>query len=84
MPSTIASIMSSASLEPEGVVAWGDPIPSSEPGVYVVALARGLESLEDALEGCPLSDEKLREWLERRPGLRLDGNPLRLQSLPIV
>jgi transcription elongation factor GreA len=50
----------------DGPVRWGQPVPARKPGVYVVELGAPLPTapLELALVG---------KWLERLPGLALDG-----------
>jgi hypothetical protein len=53
-------------LMPEGPVRWGDPIPSTAPGVYVV-------SLPELQQAAPIDDVALRKWIARVPTMRLDG-----------
>jgi hypothetical protein len=50
----------------DGPVLWGRPVPSSRPGVYVVEWP---EVRADA----PIELTLVGKWLERLPGLRLDG-----------
>lgn len=74
MPTTVAASFASAGLSPDGVVAWGTPVPVGDPGVYVVALTDETDSLDAALADIPLRDEALAALLAR-PNLRVDGLP---------
>jgi transcription elongation factor GreA len=61
-----ADLIRSIGLLADGPVRWGQPVPARGPGIYVVELGAPLPTapLELALVG---------KWLERLPGLRLDG-----------
>jgi hypothetical protein len=50
----------------DGPVTWGRPVPSAGPGVYIV-------EWPEALEAAPVELTLVGKWLERLPGLRLDG-----------
>ena len=50
----------------DGPVRWGAPIPSRKPGIYVVELVSPRAE-------APLELTRVGKWLERLPGLRLDG-----------
>lgn len=61
-----------------GCVRWGTPVllppgDGSRGGVYVVALSDELASTHRSLLSCPVSPDALRELLEVRPELTLDG-----------
>jgi len=65
-PLTAASLLREIGLMADGPVRWGQPVRVGGPGVYVVEL------------GAPLADppidiQKVGKWLERLPGMRLDG-----------
>lgn len=66
MTSTIQGIFGAAGLEPEGTVVWGQPVPQTAEGVYII-------SLSEQLNRCPLSVEALGELLDVRRELTLDG-----------
>ena len=53
---------------------WGDPVPVTSPGVYLVALTDNLESTEESRPRCPLSLEAVQALLDARAELRMDGN----------
>jgi transcription elongation factor GreA len=61
-----AALLSSVGLMPDGPAVLGRPIRASGPGVYVVELAAPLPR-------APLDHVILGKWVERLPGLRLDG-----------
>jgi len=50
----------------DGPVRWGQPVPARKPGVYVVELGAPLPT-------APLELSLVGKWLERLPGLALDG-----------
>jgi transcription elongation factor GreA len=50
----------------DGPVRWGQPVPAKRPGVYVVELGAPLAT-------APLELSLVGKWLERLPGLALDG-----------
>jgi transcription elongation factor GreA len=61
-----ADLIRAVGLLADGPVRWGQPVPARRSGIYLVELGAPLASapLELALVG---------KWLERLPGLRLDG-----------
>lgn len=63
---TPLDLLRSLGLLPDGPVLFGQPLPSTQPGVYLVEWP-GLEA------HAPLDHARLRAWLERVETLRLDG-----------
>ena len=61
-----ADLIRSTGLLADGPVRWGTPPPSRKPGIYVVELGAPRPS-------APLELTRVGKWLERLPGLRLDG-----------
>jgi transcription elongation factor GreA len=61
-----ADLLRAVGLLADGPVRWGAPVQSRKPGVYVVELGAPLPSP-------PLELTRVGKWLERLPGLRLDG-----------
>ena len=61
-----AELVRSVGLRVDGPVAWGGPVRSRSPGVYVVEVPAPLAS-------APIDHNLLRTWIERVPTLRLDG-----------
>jgi transcription elongation factor GreA len=61
-----ADLLRSVGLLADGPVRWGSPVPSRKPGVYIVELGAPLAN-------APLELTLVGKWLERLPGLRLDG-----------
>ncbi len=51
----------------DGPLPWGRPVPSGRPGVYVV-------EWPEARPDAPIELTLVGKWLERLPGLRLDGH----------
>ena len=58
--------MRAAGLMPDGPVTWGQPVRSRAPGIFVVELTAGTES-------APIDSRAVLAWLQRAPGLLLDG-----------
>ena len=61
-----ADLLRAVGLLADGPVRWGSPVPSRKPGIYVVELGAPLAT-------APLELTLVGKWLERLPGLRLDG-----------
>jgi transcription elongation factor GreA len=61
-----ASLLRAVGLLADGPLPWGRPVPAGRPGVFVVELATPLPS-------APIELTRIGKWLERVPGLRLDG-----------
>jgi transcription elongation factor GreA len=61
-----ADLIRDVGLMADGPVRWGRPAPARGAGIYLVELALPLPS-------APIELTKLGKWLERVPGLRLDG-----------
>jgi hypothetical protein len=57
-----------------GVVNWGKAPASASPGVYIV-------SLQDPINSAPLDDSVIQKWINRVPGMRLDGAPPTVATL---
>jgi transcription elongation factor GreA len=53
-------------LRPDGPVRWGQPLTTRAPGLYLVELV-------EPIAGPPIELARLGKWLERLPGLLLDG-----------
>jgi hypothetical protein len=73
LPTSVREVFAAAGLEPEGVVAWRQGIPVSKEGVYVVALTESTLAIDGELEAAPVSASAIRQLLEVRPELTLDG-----------
>lgn len=65
-PLGAAELLRSVGLMADGPVTWGRPIPSAQPGIYVIEWP---ESRPDA----PVDLSLVGKWLERLDGLRLEG-----------
>lgn len=81
MPSTVGRLFETASLEPQGFVAWGRPVPVAEPGVYLVSLSDNPDSAEGTLDSIPISRGAIADLLGERPELSVDGSRGRPASL---
>jgi hypothetical protein len=66
MGGTVASLFKAAGLIPLGPVRWGERVPSHRPGVYVVQAPSESWS-------APFSMPAIEAWIERVPGIRVDG-----------
>jgi hypothetical protein len=73
MPMTVSQAFASASLAPEGVVRWGQPVPERATGIYVVSVARATDSTAEAVPEAPLELARLKELRAVRPETSLDG-----------
>jgi transcription elongation factor GreA len=60
------SLLRAVGLLADGPVRWGQPVPARRPGLYLVELPAPLSA-----PGIDLTD--VGKWLERVPGLKLDG-----------
>jgi transcription elongation factor GreA len=61
-----ADLLRDVGLLADGPVRWGRPVPARGAGIYLIELG-------DALPAAPIELTKVGKWLERLPGLRLDG-----------
>jgi transcription elongation factor GreA len=60
------ALLRSLDLMPDGPTRWGEPVRSREPGVLLVEVAGRLDE-------APIDITAVKAWIERVPGLRLDG-----------
>ena len=74
MTSKATDLFRAAKLTEQGPVRWGEPIPSRRPGVYVV------EALSPSISA-PFSMPAIEAWIERVPGIRVDGAPTDAKAL---
>jgi len=63
---TAAALLRQVGLLADGPATWGAPVHAPTPGVYLVELPAPVDV-------APLDLSKVGKWLERVPGLRLDG-----------
>ncbi len=61
-----AELLRSVGLLADGPVRWGSPVRAGGPGIYIVELAAPLKS-------APIDHQLVAHWIERVPGLTLDG-----------
>ena len=73
MPSTVASLLVAAGLEPVGCVPWGTPVRETSSGVYIVALSASADAAERVRPDAPISNAALDELSTVCPELTLDG-----------
>jgi hypothetical protein len=73
----VPELFAAARVHRDGVVRWGTriPAPDGEPGtgIYIVALTADTDTLGASLATCPLSTTAVRELLDVRRELKLDG-----------
>lgn len=72
MPSSVRAVLAAADVEYGGRVRWGQPVPSQEPGVYLVSLSNAPESLEGTLPAAPLNRHAAVELVRARPEMTVD------------
>jgi hypothetical protein len=73
MPSSVEQLLAAVDLNPSGCVRWGERVPETKTGVYVVALTRSAEQVDCTLEECPLGESALDDLIAACPDLRIDG-----------
>lgn len=73
LPTSIGNLFAAASLEPTGVVRWGERVPERNKGVYVVSLSARADEVDATLRTAPIAPCALAQLLKVRPELRLDG-----------
>jgi len=67
-------LLKAVDLRPDGPVLWGRPVPASGPGVYLI-------ELPEPRPTAPIEATRVGKWIERVPGLRLDGERPTFRSL---
>ena len=65
-PLTAAELLRAAGLLADGPVLWGQPVRSRQAGVFLIEISA-------AYEAAPIDITKVRAWVDRVPGLRMDG-----------
>jgi hypothetical protein len=75
VPSSVSQLLGAADLEPEGVVSWGEPVPESATGVYIVALTDDVADTTSARSNPSFDSARVEHLLAVRRELRLDGTP---------
>ena len=72
MTSSVESLLRSAGVAHRGAVRWGDPVPLTSSGVYLVATGPDPSNGEGAAE-CAIDPAAVATLLERRPEACVDG-----------
>lgn len=80
MPSTVNDLLGAASLRPQGVCRWRDPVPSTKAGLYLVSLSDDPQSKRGVSQP-PLSQSALASWVARVPAMAVDGARATVGSL---
>ncbi len=65
-PRSAVALIRSLDLLPDGPIVWDQAVPSRSPGVFLVEVPVRSDT-------APIDIVAVRDWLERVPGLRLDG-----------
>lgn len=65
-PRSAVALLRSLDLMPDGPTRWGEPVRSRASGVLLVETAARLDT-------APIDVTAVKAWIERAPGLRLDG-----------
>lgn len=73
MPITVKELFNSVGKEIMGQVKWNEKINCSLPGVYCVAISSKEDVLE-TIEEYPVSVNKIEEWIEYVPNMKIDWN----------
>ncbi len=73
--STISELFSAVSIRHGGAAPWGAPVPSKNPGIYVVALSPDPSRSEPVLKVALFDSDAIKGWLSRATELRIDNDP---------
>ena len=73
MPSSACCVLDEIGLSVGGRIRWGEEVPSSMPGVYVVSLSHDPTANFGCLAEAPISLPAVEGWLAIVPSLSLDG-----------
>ena len=73
MPSPVLELLGAARLEHLGTVQWGESVPSTEPGVYLISTSGDPHFKRPAPLTAPISPAAVEQLLEARPELTIDG-----------
>ncbi len=65
-PRSAVALIRSLDLLPDGPIVWDQALPSRSPGIFLVEVAARTDE-------APIDIVAVRDWLERVPGLMLDG-----------
>jgi hypothetical protein len=65
-PRSAVALLRSLDLMPDGPTRWGEPVRSRDPGVLLVEMAGRVDE-------APIDVKAVKAWIERVPGLMLDG-----------
>jgi transcription elongation factor GreA len=65
-PRSAVALLRSLDLMPDGPTRWGEPVRSRDPGVLLVEMAGRVDE-------APIDVKAVKAWIERVPGLLLDG-----------
>ena len=65
-PRSAVALIRSLDLLPDGPIVWGQSVPSRSPGIFLVEVPARTDE-------APIDIVAVRDWLERVPGLMLDG-----------
>jgi hypothetical protein len=75
VPSSIIELAKAVDLSLHGPLSWGTAPDCGESGVYFVSLAQDPSCNSGLLVKAPISSVEIEIWLEKAPGLTLDGKP---------
>ncbi len=71
---TVKELFSHVGISNFGCVRWGEHLPCSKPGIYMVSTSKLPE--EPAFASQPnFNDAAIQKWIDRLPGFRIDGVP---------
>ena len=71
--STISELLELVSIKRTGAVRWGEPVPCTVSGVYIVSLSERSGQNQVLLDNAPIDLGAVKEWLRRVPNMSLDG-----------
>lgn len=78
---SVQQLFAAAGLNPGGVVRWGEPIPTREAGLYLVALTDDPRRSNATLPQAPIGDVRLSGLLDACPDLTVNGARAGLSDL---
>ena len=83
MAMTINNLLREVGLNPANLrrVKWGEKFACQEIGIYIVSTCSDSSKNENLYSSAPIDDKMLAFWLNKVPGMKLDGNRPSVQEL---
>ena len=80
MSITVKELFDSVGKEIMGQVKWNEKVNCGLPGVYCVSIS-SIEDVLETIEEYPASPNKIGEWIEYVPNMKIDGNKPTVEAM---